>query len=299
MLHQLTGSFATDSPDETTATRPFKPSIAATYSSFHSMSSGSGTAITTYSSTRCGRGWHPNLQAGSASCMPPRVLGTRSKECWRRTDSCIGQLATWNGRQTSSNWACRIFRRRQSGTIIDWVELVSDDELQMRPLLATAKAWSRLVIGDLDGVERWLDVAEGAVRDSWPLIPWADTDHLRDLARARDKEMQALPATIAIYRASIAQARGDVEGRCPMRGRAELADPDDHLSRGGAAGFLGLAAWAAGDLPRRRGDLSARRSRSFASVGISPMRSVRASFWPICRLLLVAPVTRAGCMSGP
>ena len=40
-------------------------------------------------------------------------------------------------------------RRRQSGTIIDWVELVSDDELQMRPLLATAKAWSRLVIGDL------------------------------------------------------------------------------------------------------------------------------------------------------
>ncbi len=140
-------------------------------------------------------------------------------------------------------------KRRQSGTIIDWVELVSDDELQMRPLLATAKAWSRLVIGDLDGVERWLDVAEGALRDSWPLIPWADTDHLRDLARARDKEMQALPATIAIYRASIAQARGDVEGTVAnARRAAELADPDDHLSRGGAAGFLGLAAWAAGDL---------------------------------------------------
>lgn len=29
-----------------------------------------------------------------------------------------------------------------------------------RPLLATAKAWSRLVIGDLEGVEQWLDVAE-------------------------------------------------------------------------------------------------------------------------------------------
>ena len=36
--------------------------------------------------------------------------------------------------------------------------------------------------------------------------PRADTDHLRDLARARDKEMQALPATIAIYRADCASA---------------------------------------------------------------------------------------------
>ena len=65
VLHQLTGSFATGSPDETTATQPFKPSIAATYSSFHSMSSGSGIAITTYSPTRCGRGWHPNLKPGT------------------------------------------------------------------------------------------------------------------------------------------------------------------------------------------------------------------------------------------
>lgn len=38
-------------------------------------------------------------------------------------------VMTWNGRQTSSNWVCRIFGSdARAGTIIDWVELVSDDD---------------------------------------------------------------------------------------------------------------------------------------------------------------------------
>ena len=53
---------------------------------------------------------------------------------------------------------------------------------------------------------------------------------------------------IAAYRATIAQARGDVDGTVAhARHVLELAGPDDHLARGSAAGFLGLAAWAAGD----------------------------------------------------
>ena len=54
---------------------------------------------------------------------------------------------------------------------------------------------------------------------------------------------------VSVYRASLAQARGDTAGVVAHARRAlELADPSDHLTRGGAAGFLGLAAWAAGDL---------------------------------------------------
>ena len=69
-------------------------------------------------------------------------------------------------------------------------------------------------------------------------LPWADTEDLR-----------TLPATIAIYRASLAQARGDAAGTAEHARRAlDLAGPDDHLARGGAAGFLGLAAWAQGDV---------------------------------------------------
>ena len=53
-----------------------------------------------------------------------------------------------------------------------------------------------------------------------------------------------------MYLAAVAAARGDVEGSIAHARRAlELAGPDDHVARSGGAGFLGLAAWAAGDLP--------------------------------------------------
>ena len=54
---------------------------------------------------------------------------------------------------------------------------------------------------------------------------------------------------VAVYRASVAQARGDVDGTVSHARRAlALAGPEDHFPRGAAAGFVGLAAWAAGDL---------------------------------------------------
>ncbi len=80
----------------------------------------------------------------------------------------------------------------------------------------------------------------------WPKEPqdpdlaatWADTDALR-----------TAPATISVYRASLAQARGDTDGTVLHARRAmELAGPEDHFLRGAGGGFLGLAAFAAGDV---------------------------------------------------
>ncbi|HEU4348419.1 MAG TPA: LuxR C-terminal-related transcriptional regulator, partial [Actinoplanes sp.] len=57
--------------------------------------------------------------------------------------------------------------------------------------------------------------------------------------------------TISVYRASLAQARGDVAGTVRhARHALDLAGPEDDLVRGAGAGFLGLAAWAAGDVQR-------------------------------------------------
>jgi len=94
--------------------------------------------------------------------------------------------------------------------------------------------------GDLAAVEPRLDDAEralSAIPEGSP-CRWADTD-----------ELHTLPATIAVYRASLAQARGDVDGTAEYARHAlDLAGPGDHLARGSAAGFLGLAAWAKGDV---------------------------------------------------
>lgn len=139
-------------------------------------------------------------------------------------------------------------RRRQDRTLRDWLVVLPDDVVRRRPLLATYVGWSRLAEGDVDGVEAWLDAAEAGL-DTTPTLTIPREGSLAEAAKDRPAEVRSLPALIAIYRASIAQARGDVDGTVSNAKRAlALAGPGDHFPRGAAAGFVGLAAWAAGDL---------------------------------------------------
>jgi LuxR family maltose regulon positive regulatory protein len=131
-------------------------------------------------------------------------------------------------------------RRRQDRTLRDWLAALPEDVVRRRPLLALQLGWSRLSVGDFDGVEAWLDAAEAGLGTT-PAPAAASPD--------REAELRSLPAMAAVYRASVAQARGDVDGTVAHARRAlALAGPEDHFPRAAAAGFVGLAAWAAGDL---------------------------------------------------
>ena len=136
--------------------------------------------------------------------------------------------------------ASEIRRHRQEGLLHGWLKVLPDDVIRRSPVLSAFYGHMLMVSGDLAGMAARLDDAEralAAVPDG-QAPPWAETDELR-----------TLPATIAIYRASLAQAVGDVAGTAENARRAlDLAGPNDHLARGGAAGFLGLAAWADGDV---------------------------------------------------
>ena len=129
---------------------------------------------------------------------------------------------------------------RQDGMLLGWLKELPDDAVRRSPVLSVFYGNLLMAAGDLDAVEPRLDDAEralAAVPDG-PAPGWAGTDELR-----------TLPATIAVFRASLAQARGDVAGTAEHARRAfDLAGPTDHLSRSGAAGFLALAAWARGDV---------------------------------------------------
>ena len=144
-------------------------------------------------------------------------------------------------------------QRRQDRTLRDWLNALPDDVLRSRALLATQMMPARLSEGDLDGAERWLADADEALRTTTlelAAVRVPRRGRLADAARAREKELRALPAQAAVYRAAVAQARGDVEGTIAHARRAlALAGPADHVARSGGAGYLGLAAWAAGDLP--------------------------------------------------
>ena len=136
--------------------------------------------------------------------------------------------------------AAQIRRHRRETTMYGWLQALPDDAVRGRPVLSVFYGSMLMASGNLDAVEPRLDDAErvlASVPDG-AAPPWAATD---DLA--------TLPSTIAMYRAAIAQARGDAAGTAEHAQRAlDLAGPDDHLARGGAAGFLGFAAWARGDV---------------------------------------------------
>ena len=126
--------------------------------------------------------------------------------------------------------------------MLGWTRSLPESVVRRSPVLNIMSGWSLMMAGDLDGMERRLDDAEAALaagaHDQALAATWADTEDLR-----------TAPATLWVYRAALAQARGDVPATVRHARRAlDLAGADDHFVRGAAAGFLGLAAWAAGDV---------------------------------------------------
>jgi LuxR family maltose regulon positive regulatory protein len=135
-----------------------------------------------------------------------------------------------------------IRRSRQDATLLRWLTLLPDEVIDRRPVLGVYRAWSSLVAGDLAAVEPRLHAVELT-------LAAIDADGTPTHESLPGDELTKLPVTIELYRAAVAQARGDVVGTREHAQRAlDRTSPDDHLGRSGAAGFLGLAAWASGDL---------------------------------------------------
>jgi LuxR family maltose regulon positive regulatory protein len=131
-------------------------------------------------------------------------------------------------------------RERQDGLLMRWLGALPDEAIARSPVLSVFYAWMLMVSGDLETVEARLDAAERALERAPSEVrsDWAETDELR-----------VLPATIAVYRASLAQARGHRDAAAVHAQQAlDLTGPEDHLARGAATGFLGLASWARGDV---------------------------------------------------
>ncbi len=133
-------------------------------------------------------------------------------------------------------------RDRQRAVTLAWLEALPDALIKARPVLGTGYVWVLLEAGRLEAAEarlrdaeRWLDTPAGARRAEMVVV--------------NEEEFRDLPATIALYRAAIAQGRGDVpETIRQARMVLDLVPEDEHLRRGSAAAFLGLAAWTSGDL---------------------------------------------------
>ncbi|MCB0213469.1 MAG: helix-turn-helix transcriptional regulator, partial [Anaerolineae bacterium] len=135
---------------------------------------------------------------------------------------------------------------RQEATVLAWLRALPDALFRNRPVLSAHYAGALLLNGALEGVEvrlreaeRWLNPAETMREPSAPLR----------MVVIDEAEFRRLPGVIAVYRAAVALARGNVTDTVKYAQRAlDLLPEPAHLTRGAAAGFLGLAAWTGGDL---------------------------------------------------
>ena len=136
-------------------------------------------------------------------------------------------------------------RGRREVAMRGWLEALPDEVIRTRPVLCVHFAGVLLISGEIEGVEGWLGEAErwlGTTTGPRTGIP-------SEMVVVDEEEFRRLPGSIEVYRAALALAQGDGLGTVEHAERAlELALEDDHVSRAAAAGLLGLAAWASGDL---------------------------------------------------
>ncbi|WP_411374207.1 LuxR C-terminal-related transcriptional regulator [Arthrobacter sp. MPF02] len=131
-------------------------------------------------------------------------------------------------------------RSRQDAVLFGWLAALPDPTIRESPVLSVFYGAMLMASGDLAGVELRLADAERTLAAAGPAAAEGTGEN---------QELETLPATIATYRASLAQARGDAAGTAAHARRAlELAGPTDHMARGAAAAFLGFAAWSDGNV---------------------------------------------------
>ena len=133
---------------------------------------------------------------------------------------------------------------RQDATLLGWMKALPEELFHARPVLSIEYVGALLGSGKLEGIEDRLQNAEH----------WLDTiaggrERPAEMVVMNEDEFRRLPGSIAMYHAGLALVRGNVPDTMAHARRALDTTPeDDHVTRGGAAGLLGLAYWTSGDL---------------------------------------------------
>ena len=144
-------------------------------------------------------------------------------------------------------------RNRQEATALGWMKALPEELFQARPVLSILHVAALMSNGRVEGVEtrlsdaeRWLEV----ISDKHEPFDYAqDLRRPKDMIVVNEEEFRRLPGAIAMYRAGLALAGGDVPETVRYARRVlDLVPEEDHLGRGGAFGLMGLALWTKGDL---------------------------------------------------
>jgi len=139
-----------------------------------------------------------------------------------------------------------IRRERREVELARWVREVPDEVVRRRPVLAVAFVGALAQVSDFATVDKRLSDVERSLRPDggpWPERPPPG------LVVVDEDGYRALPASVDMYRAALALARGELDATVAhARAALSLAPPGDGLVRDAAGALGGLASWATGDL---------------------------------------------------
>src|SRR5690606_38423371 len=130
-------------------------------------------------------------------------------------------------------------RSRQEATLLGWLKALPVELFRRRPVLSITYAGTLLQSGEFEGIEdrlrdaeRWLDspASNRAQQEGSPAEPV-----IRD-----EEEFRNIPASLAMYRAAMALASGELSSTIAYAQQVlELVSGDDHFRRGAATALLG------------------------------------------------------------
>ncbi|RPI86395.1 MAG: helix-turn-helix transcriptional regulator [Chloroflexi bacterium] len=144
----------------------------------------------------------------------------------------------------------------QITTWLGWVKTLPDELVRARPVLNVWYAYAFLGRGELEAAEarfkdaeRWLEPADTMkVQLETPSVETCP-ESSRRMVVVDKEQFKSLPAAIAVGRAYIAQALGNISDTVRYASRVlELVPEGDHLRHGQASMLLGITHWASGNL---------------------------------------------------
>jgi LuxR family maltose regulon positive regulatory protein len=140
-------------------------------------------------------------------------------------------------------------RNRGEAILRRWAHVLPQKLVRTRPVLGIGLIGGLVSYGEFEGIEdRLRDVerclaaiAQAGTLSSDSSAPW--------VVVVDETQLPRVPGAVELYRAALAQVRGDVPGLIKHAQRVlELAPADDHLSRAAGSSMLGIAYWSQGNL---------------------------------------------------
>jgi LuxR family maltose regulon positive regulatory protein len=140
-----------------------------------------------------------------------------------------------------------MLRDRREVEVRSWVRMLPADVVRRRPVLGMGFVAALASGSEFDTVEERLrDIEQSMVAS---VAGDVEETPAPDIVVVDEAGYLRLPGNIALYRAAMDLARGDVEGTVSHARDAILRSaPDDDLTRASAAALSGLASWSTGNL---------------------------------------------------